>query len=294
MATLASNSIRSGDLLDHYRLEDLVATGGMALVFRATDTKTGRPVAIKVPHPEKAGDRFTLGRFLREAQIGRKLDHPGLVKILPNSGASDRYVIMEWVEGQTLRQIIDAQGKLSPEHAVRIALAICDALVYLHRLGIMHRDLKPENVMVDTAGNIKLIDFGTAGKSNGNLGKQGRTGEAMGTPDYASPEQINGRPGDVRSDVYSLGIMLFEMLAGEVPFSGLDPVTAMNLRSRIDPPSLGELNPDIPRRLQVVVDQAIARHRAMRYASAREFSSELSDLIANESVALPLNSLARS
>jgi serine/threonine-protein kinase len=294
MGSLTSNSIGSGDLLDHYRLEDLVATGGMALIFRATDTKTGRPVAIKVPHPEKAGDRFTLDRFLREAEIGRKFDHPGLVKMLPNDGASYRYAVMEWVEGQTLRQLIDAQGKVSPERAVRIALVICDVLAYIHRLGIVHRDLKPENVMVDAADNIKLIDFGIAGKSNVNLDEHGRPSGAMGTPDYVSPEQINGRPGDVRSDIYSLGIMLFEMLTGEVPFSGLDPDTAMNLRLRIDPPPVGELNPDIPPRLQVVVDRSIARHRAIRYASAREFSSELSDSLADETAAVPLDSLDRS
>ncbi len=294
MGALTSHSLRSGDLLGHYRLEALVATGGMSLIFRATDTKTSRPVAIKVPHPEQAENRSVIDRFNREIQIGRKLDHPGLVKILAGSGASDQYVIMEWVEGQTLRQLIDRQRRVSPERAVRITLAICDVLGYIHRLGIVHRDLKPENVMVDAADKIKLIDFGIAGSSKLNSSEHATPSEAAGTPDYASPEQIGGRPGDVRSDLYSLGIMLFEMLTGEVPFSGLDPHTAMNLRLHLDPPPVVEFNPDVPPRLQRVVDRAIARHRAIRYASARELASELSDSLADETVALPLNSLARS
>jgi serine/threonine protein kinase len=291
MNLLTSSSIRPGDLLDHYLLEDRVATGGMASIFRATDTKTGRRVAIKVPHPEKLRDPFALDRLRHETEIGEKLDHPGLVKVLPNNDAGHRYVVMEWVEGRLLREIID-ERTLPSDRAIRIALSICDALEYVHGRGVVHGDLKPDNVMVDVADNVRLIDFGIARKNGLNLWNLARPKEAMGTPDYASPEQIQGKKSDVRSDVYSLGIMLFEMLTGEVPFSGLDPVTAMNLRVLSDAPAVGEINPEISLKLQAVVGRALARDRARRYASVRQIASNLAELLAEERQAQPLESFA--
>jgi eukaryotic-like serine/threonine-protein kinase len=183
---------------------------------------------------------------------------------------------MEWVDGQVLRQIIDGNGALSPGRAIGITLAVCDALDYLHKRGVLHRDLKPENIMVDAADGIKLIDFGMASESGGFLWAWPNLERAMGTPDYASPEQLKGKRGDARSDIYSLGIMLFEMLTGEVPFSGIDANTAVQLRALVDPPALCEVNPELPASLQKVVDRAIARDRKNRYGSVREFVSELS------------------
>jgi serine/threonine protein kinase len=292
MTPLITTTLRSGDLLDHYRLERLVASGGMASIFRATDIKTGRSVAVKVPHPDKTSKGIDFDRFRTEIEIGRKFDHPGLVKVLPNEGASQRYAVMEWADGKLLREIINERWELPIERAVRIAVAICEALEYVHSHGIVHRDLKPENVMVDAEDNIKLLDFGIAREIRASLWNRVMREGAMGTPGYVSPEQIRGKRGDARGDVYSLGMMLFEMLTGEVPFSGLDPLTAMNLRLVVDPPPPCEINPAISLRLQSIVLRALARDPANRYPSARKFASDLSASLAEELQAQPLESLA--
>jgi serine/threonine protein kinase len=291
MSPLTLTSVVSGGLLDHYRLECLVATGGMASVFRATDTETGYPVAVKIPHPHKADDRQAIDRFLREIEIGRRFDHPGLVKTLRNESATSRYAVMEWVEGRLLRAIIAEQGRLPVERTVRITLAICDALEYIHRHGIVHGDLKPENVMVGAKDDIKLMDFGLAQESKVSLWRRARPRIAMGTPDYVSPEQTKGKLGDARSDLYSLGIMLFEMLTGEVPFSGLDPDTAMQMRLRFDPPAVREMDPDISPELDLLVSRGIARDRAERYQSAREFAADLMEFRTQENGDKPVESV---
>ncbi|HXO44727.1 MAG TPA: serine/threonine-protein kinase [Candidatus Cybelea sp.] len=290
MSLLITTALRSGDLLDRYRIERLVGSGGMASIFRATDTKTGRPVAIKALHPEKAVNDSLLNRFRTEIEIGRRLDHPGLVKVLADGSAKQRYAVMEWVEGKPLREIIQEQGKLPIDRALRIALAICDTLEYVHAQGVVHRDLKPDNVIVDAEDNIKLMDFGIARESKMNLWNRVKRHEMTGTPDYMSPEQIKGKCADARSDIYCLGVMLFEMLTGEVPFSGLDPVAAMNLRLLADAPDPCEINPTVSSRLQSIVQRALARHPADRYPSAREFGSELGESLAEEM--WPLESVA--
>src|ERR1700733_6349560 len=188
MVTIVS-PLQVGDVLDHYRIGELAARGGMASVYHATDLETGTPVAIKVPHPEAEMDVVFFERFQREAQIGRELDHPGVVRGLPKEGQSRVYMAMEWVEGRLLRQILHDEVTLAPDRAVRIALAICDALDYIHSRGIVHRDLKPENVMVDEHDQIKLIDFGIARKSGERRLTFGKLSHTLGTVDYISPEQ---------------------------------------------------------------------------------------------------------
>jgi len=263
----STTRIRSGDLLDHYRIEALVVTGGMASLFRATDTRTGGTVAVKIPHPEKANARV-LASLYRPTEVGKEFDHPGLVKELPSQGRGHRYVVMEWAEGRLLRQIMDEPAGLSLERSVQIALKICQVLAYIHERGVVHLDLKPENIIVDRNDDIKLIDFDLARRVKPGLLALFQP-KRMGTPDYASPEQIKGKPCSVRSDIYSLGLILYEMLTGEVPFSGVAPRTAIKLRLLTDPPPPCEINPDIPEDLQELVCRSISRDPAKRPATAR-------------------------
>src|ERR1700686_2860918 len=156
------SSLHPGDQLDHYRIDSLAARSGMATIFRGTDMRTGRAVAIKVPHPEMESDPILFDRFQREAEIGKKLDHPGVVKVLNDEEHSRRYMVLEWVDGRLLRQILNEQKKLPAERAIKFTIGLCKALDYIHSQGVVHRDLKPENIMVDAEDRIKLIDFGIA------------------------------------------------------------------------------------------------------------------------------------
>src|SRR5579863_5098603 len=222
--------LHPGDQLDHYRIESLAARSGMASIFRAIDLNAGRPVAIKVPHPEMESDAVFFDRFHREQEIGQKLDHPGVMKVMNDGGHSQLYMVMEWVEGRLLRQILNEQKTLPVERAVRITLGICGALEYIHSQGVVHRDLKPENVMVDAEDRIKLIDFGIAAHAGARRLTFAKLSQTMGTPDYISPEQVKGKRGDARSDIYALGVMLYEMLTGKVPFTGSNAFVIMKDR----------------------------------------------------------------
>jgi serine/threonine-protein kinase len=267
--------IHPGDILDHYRIESLVARSGMASIFRATDLHTNRPVAIKVPHPEMEADPVLFDRFQREAEIGQKLDHPGVMKVFNGEERSRQYMVMEWVEGRLLRKILSELGKLPPDRAIRIALAISDALDYIHRHGVVHRDLKPENIMIDAEDHIKLIDFGIAGQAGARRLTFAKLTNVMGTPDYISPEQVKGKRGDGRSDIYSLGVMLYEMLTGQVPFRGQNPFAIMNDRLLNNPIPPREINPEVSPQLQEIIYRALERDPKNRYATAREFAHDL-------------------
>jgi len=171
-------------------------------------------------------------------------------------------MVIEWVNGRLLRSILNEEKKLPIERAVTIVLGICDALDYMHKHGIVHRDLKPENVMVDENDNIKLIDFGIAMKEDARRLTFVNLSATLGTPDYISPEQVKGQRGDQRSDIYALGIMLYEMLTGRVPFIGPNPLAAMNERLLIDPPPPRELNGEISPELEEILYRALERDRA--------------------------------
>jgi eukaryotic-like serine/threonine-protein kinase len=269
------SGLHAGDQLDNYRIEGVAARSGMASIFRGTDLRTGQPVAIKVPHPEMESDLVFFERFHREEEIGTKLDHPGVMKVFAEDGRSRVYMVMEWVEGRLLRQLLNEQKKFPPERAVRIAIGICDALGYIHNHGVVHRDLKPENIMVDADDHIKLIDFGIAGNAGARRITFAKLSQIMGTPDYISPEQVKGGRGDPRSDLYALGVMLYEMLTGQAPFQGPNAFAIMNDRLLNNPIPPREIDPQISPQLQEIIYRALERDPRRRYASAREFAWDL-------------------
>jgi len=268
-------ALHPGDQLDHYRIEGVAARSGMASIYRGIDTRTGRPVAIKIPHPEMEGDPQFYDRFQREQEIGKKLDHPNVVKVIVDEDRSRLYMVSEWVEGRLLRQLLNEAKKLPPERAIKITLGICNALNYIHGQGVAHRDLKPENIMVDSEDRVKLIDFGIAANAGSRRLTFAKLTEAMGTPDYISPEQVKGGRGDGRSDIYALGVMLYEMLTGKVPFTGPNPFVIMNDRLLNNPIPPREIDPEISPQLQEIIYRAIERDPKRRYANAREFAKDL-------------------
>ena len=269
------DSLHPGDQLDRYRIEGLVARSGMASIFRATDLRDGRQVAIKIPHPEVEGDAALYDRFQREAEIGKSLDHPGVMKVFSDENRSRVYMVMEWVDGRLLRKILDDERKLPPERAVHLTLRIVEALEYIHSKGVVHRDLKPENVMVDANDNVKLIDFGIAANAKSRRLTFAKLSQTMGTPDYISPEQVKGKRGDARSDLYALGVMLYEMLTGRVPFTGENAFLIMNDRLLNNPLPPREIDPTITPQLQEIIYRAMERNPKSRYASAQEFARDL-------------------
>ena len=271
----AMNSLQVGGQLDHYRIDKLVARSGMASIFRGTDLHTGKVVAIKVPHPEMESDPALYDRFQREQQIGTKLDHPNVMKVFAGEDRSRIYMVMEWVEGRLLRQIMSQQKKFPPERAVRITLEILEALQYIHSQGVVHRDLKPENVMVDADDHIKLIDFGIASNAGSRRLTFAKFSQTLGTPDYISPEQVKGKRGDGRSDLYAVGIILYEMLTGKVPFTGANPFLIMNDRLLNSPIPPREVDSTITPALQEIIYRALEREPANRYPNAHQFVWDL-------------------
>lgn len=264
-----------GDILDHYRLDAAMNRSGMGTLFRATDLRDGRTVAVKIPHPEMEADPVLLERFHREQEIGQLLDHPGIVKTFNGEERSRLYMVLEWVEGRLLRTVMNEQRPMDLDRAVKITLALCEALDAMHKRGIVHRDLKPENVMVGPDDFIKIIDFGIAMKEDARRITHVEVTPMLGTPDYISPEQVQGKRGDQRSDIYALGIMFYEMIAGRVPFSGPNPLVVMNDRLVKDAPRPSDYNHAIPPVLEEIIYRALEREPRHRYSTASEMQWDL-------------------
>ncbi|MGB7548460.1 MAG: serine/threonine-protein kinase [Terracidiphilus sp.] len=271
------DTIEPGSQIDHYRIEEPVARSGMASIFRATDLRDNRVVALKIPHPDMEADPILFDRFQREAGIGERLNHPKVMRVYGGEKRSRVYMVMEWCEGRLLRQILE-EGRIAPDRAIHIALAVLEALEYIHDNGVVHRDLKPENIMVDAHDNVKLIDFGIAGDSAARRLTYANFTATLGTADYISPEQVKGKRGDGRSDIYAMGVILYEMLTGRQPFSGSSPMEVMNDRLLNHPTPPTVANPAISPQLQEVLYRALERDPKNRYARAHDFARDLKHL----------------
>src|SRR3954462_6625439 len=277
-----------------YELGEVLGFGGMAEVHYGRDVRLGREVAIKVLRADLARDPAFQGRFRREAQSAASLNHPSIVAVYDTGedvqdGVVSPYIVMERVEGRTLRQVLEAEGRLLPQRAMEITVQICSALDQAHRAGIVHRDVKPGNVMLPPAGEVKVMDFGIARAVTSTAATMTQTAAVIGTAHYLSPEQARGEHVDTRSDVYSTGCMLYELLTGAPPFAGDTAVAVAYQHVREDPMPPSRLESDVSSSVDAIVLKAMAKNAANRYQTAGEMRADIDRALAGRPVeATPL------
>src|SRR5438552_4230395 len=259
---------------NRYEIQSEIAQGGMAEVYLARDQLLNRPVAMKALFPEYAREPSFVERFRREAQAAANLNHPNIVAIYDWGQEDGTYfIVMEYVEGRALRDLIRSEAPLDPNQAAEITAEIASALAFAHRNGVVHRDVKPGNVLLTQSGTVKVTDFGIAraGTSDGLT----QTGSVMGTATYFSPEQAQGLPVDGRSDVYALGVVLYEMVTGVAPFTAESPVSVAYKHVREDPVPPSERNPDVPPDLEQIILTALAKLPENRYQTADDMRADI-------------------
>src|SRR5215217_479453 len=264
--------LRMGTIFGRYRIEGVAGTGGMGVVYRATDTETGQPAALKVVSSIRTLDDENRERLLREAQLVARIDHPGVVPVY-EAGEHDGhfYLAMLWVDGSDLEQLLSDLGPLPIERAVEVIGHVADALDAAHERGFVHRDVKPANVMVADSGQVYLTDFGLTKVLDASTGLT-HTGQLLGTLDYVAPEQIEGRPVDGRADVYSLGGLAYRAITGSVPFDRPGGVARLWAHLNVPAPSLRAKRPDAPRALDAAIRKALAKSPEERFATAGAFA----------------------
>ncbi|MBO4470250.1 MAG: Stk1 family PASTA domain-containing Ser/Thr kinase [Clostridia bacterium] len=267
-------------LANRYRLTEQIGMGGMAIVYRAVDLRTGHNVAVKVLRPEYNEDTEFISRFQREAEAASKMTHHNIVNLLDvGMDGDNRYLVMEYVQGKTLKSVIQERGKLSPALAGQIAIRILSALEHAHRNGIVHRDIKPQNILVHADGHIKVADFGIARIANSSTLTKGDN--VMGSVHYFSPEQARGEGANATSDIYSTGIVLYEMLTGRVPYDGDNPVAVAMQHLHATPIPIQNLAPDVPPALVRVCMKAMEKNPAQRYQTARDMAADIRAALEN-------------
>jgi serine/threonine-protein kinase len=273
-----------------YEVGDLLGRGGMAEVHLGRDTRLGRSVAVKMLRPDFARDPSFQARFRREAHSAASLNHPSVVSVYDTgedefAGNPVPYIVMEYVEGSTLRDLLGSGNKLVPERALEIVDGVLAALAYSHQQGIVHRDIKPANVMLTKAGDVKVMDFGIARAMDDIGATMTQTSAVIGTAQYLSPEQAKGEQVDARSDLYSTGCLLFELLTGRPPFVGDSPVSVAYQHVREAPVPPSSLDPDVPRSADAIVLKALAKDRADRYQTADDMRRDIASALAGRPVA---------
>ena len=275
-----------------YELGELLGRGGMAEVRRAVDQRLGRSVAVKQLRADLATDPTFQARFRREAQSAAGLNHPTIVAVYdtgeeldPLTGVAIPYIVMELVEGPTLRDILKDGRKILPERALELTQGVLDALSYSHKAGIVHRDIKPANVMLTASGSVKVMDFGIARAVADTSATMTQTAAVIGTAQYLSPEQARGETVDARSDLYSAGCLLYELLVGRPPFVGDSPVSVAYQHVREAPTPPSQLDPELGPEIDAVVLKALAKDPAERYQSARDMKADITRLLAGQQTA---------
>src|SRR5215471_3776205 len=271
--------------LEKYDILEEVGQGGMAKVFRGYDTALGREVAVKILHPHLAELRESKLRLQREAQAVAKLRHENILEIFDYSGpdAAESYIVTEYIHGPNLKQFLDGHGRIPyPEIAAMIIVEVCRALAHAHTCGIIHRDIKPENVMIRDDGVIKLTDFGIAQVVDKE--RMTVTGQLLGSPAYMAPEHVDGKPLDFRTDVFSVGILLYQLATGHLPFRGKNPHEVLKRIAECRFQPAETVNPLVGTRLNRLIDKALAREPDARFADVGELRRELVEDLADAGV----------